>query len=291
MTDLEISEFASRSLLLEASLAPKPGLVTPYDNGSHKDMNFKTFVDSALALGSCFEDCAAIGRAFASRSPEEALPSLKEAGRLGERLMYRATGGVNTHKGAIYLLGFLCAAAGRFAAAGRTPSPEELARTAASFARGVVERELVSRRLAPQSEILTAGERAYLTHGFTGARGEVEGGYPLTLSARSFLRGRSAFMSFDEALVDTLFYIIVRNGDTALWARGGLKGVTAAQELAEKILLDGGVSAAKGQEAIRLAQRVFVEKNLSPGGSADILSSAIFLEVYRSSRSRIDRRY
>jgi triphosphoribosyl-dephospho-CoA synthase len=205
--------------------------------------------------------------------------------------MYRATEGANTHKGAIYLLGFLCAAAGGFAAAERTPSPEILAQTAAFFARGVVGRELASRGLALRSEILTAGERAYLAHGFTGARGEVEGGYPLALSACSFLRGRSVSMSFNKALVDTLFYIIARNGDTALWARGGLEGVGTAQELAEKILLDGGVSAEKGQEAIRLAQRVFVEKNLSPGGSADILSSAIFLEVYRSSRSRIDRRY
>ncbi|MDR1978934.1 MAG: triphosphoribosyl-dephospho-CoA synthase, partial [Synergistaceae bacterium] len=112
---------AVRSLLLEASLAPKPGLVTPYDNGSHKDMNFKTFVDSALALFPCFAECAAAGRAFARRPPEETLPSLREAGRDGEKAMYRATGGVNTHKGAIYLLGFLCAAVGRFQATDLSP--------------------------------------------------------------------------------------------------------------------------------------------------------------------------
>ncbi|MDR1377397.1 MAG: triphosphoribosyl-dephospho-CoA synthase [Synergistaceae bacterium] len=271
MTDREISGLAVRALLLEASLSPKPGLVTPYDNGSHKDMTFKTFVDSALALAPCFESCAAIGRAFASNPPEEALPLLKEAGLWGERLMYRATGGVNTHKGAIYLLGFLCAAAGQAA-----PSPDGMTRTAASFVRGVVQRELASRGRV-KSETLTAGERAYLAHGFTGARGEVEGGYPLTLSALSFLRGRSAFMPFNKALTDTFFFIAARNGDTALWSRGGLEGVDTAQKLAEKILLNGGISAAKGQETIHLAQKIFAEKNLSPGGSADILSSAIFL--------------
>jgi triphosphoribosyl-dephospho-CoA synthase len=105
----------------------------------------------------------------------------------------------------------------------------------------------------------------------------VEGGYPLTLAALSFLHERPAFLSFDEALADTLFYIVARNGDTALWARGGSEGVETAQKLAEEVLLNGGISTAKGQETIHLAEKVFVEKNLSPGGSADILSSMVFL--------------
>lgn len=289
MTDREISGLAVRSLLLEASLAPKPGLVTPRDNGSHRDMNFKTFVDSALALAPCFENCAALGRAFASRLPEAALPFLKEAGLEGERLMRRATGGVNTHKGAIYLLGFLCAAAGRMAhplffsfSSGKAPS---LTSIAASFVRGAVKRELAPLRggQAPIKQApakprprLTAGERAYLAHGFTGARGEVEGGYPLASQAISFLRGLPP-MPLKNALTDTFFFIVSKNGDTNLYARGGIEGLRTAQALAGEILQSGGTGTPEGREKIRLAERIFVEKNLSPGGSADILSSAVFV--------------
>ena len=277
----EISGLAVRALLLEASLAPKPGLVTPYSNGSHKDMHFNTFVDSALALAPCFENCAAVGSAFALSPPEAALPSLKEVGLEGERLMYRATGGVNTHKGAIYLLGFLCAAAGRVARhlsfSGLPLSrstPKELTQVAASFVRGVVERELVP--LSSSKSALTAGERAYIAHGLTGARGEVDGGYPLVLQALSFLRYLPP-LSLKNALTDTFFFIVSKNEDTNLYARGGIEGVRAAQALAGEALRWGGTRTPEGWEKIRLAERIFVEKNLSPGGSADILSSVAFV--------------
>ncbi|MDR1649847.1 MAG: triphosphoribosyl-dephospho-CoA synthase [Synergistaceae bacterium] len=308
MTDREIAGLAVRALILEASLAPKPGLVTPYDNGSHKDMDYAMLKESAFALSRCFMECAAAGRSAARRAPADCRDALREAGLAGEADMYRATGGVNTHKGAIYLLGFLCAALGRLQIQARPPddpgdtSPQGLARTAGAFVQGVVERELLPLTTRRPSTALTAGERAYLALRFTGARGEVEGGYTLTLSALSFLRGRLASMLFDEALADTLFYIVARNGDTVLWARGGPEGIKTARELAEKILLDGGISTEQGRETIRLAEKVFVEKNLSPGGSADILSSAIFLDsaegvrpagardcrdVFRSGRKRI----
>ncbi|MDR1514683.1 MAG: triphosphoribosyl-dephospho-CoA synthase [Synergistaceae bacterium] len=279
MTDREIADFAVRALILEASLAPKPGLVTPYDNGSHKDMDYTMLKKSAFALSRCFMECAAVGRSSSQLPPLDCLDALREAGLAGEADMYRVTGGVNTHKGAIYLLGFLCAALGRLQSNPGDTSPQGLARTAGAFVQGVVERELLPLQATRPQAALTAGERAYLAQGFTGARGEAEGGYPLTLSALSFLRGRAASMTFDEALADTLFYIVERNGDTALWSRGGSEGVETARNLAEKVLMDGGILTAKGRETIRLAEKIFVENNLSPGGSADILSSAIFLEL------------
>ncbi|MDR2175375.1 MAG: triphosphoribosyl-dephospho-CoA synthase [Synergistaceae bacterium] len=275
MTDQAIADSAVRALILEASLAPKPGLVTPYGNGSHKDMDYKMLKKSAFALSHCFTECASIGRNSTPRPPIDSQGILRKAGLAGEADMYRVTKGVNTHKGAIYLLGFLCAALGRTCGDPEL-SPQKLTQTAGAFVQGVVERELLPLTLLRPSK-LTAGERAYLAQKLTGARGEVESGYPLALSALSFLRGRLASMSFNEALADTLFYIVARNGDTVLWARGGPEGLRIAQELAEKVLLDGGISTAKGRETIRFAEKVFVEKNLSPGGSADILSSAIFL--------------
>jgi triphosphoribosyl-dephospho-CoA synthetase len=280
MTEREISDRAVRSLLIEASLAPKPGLVTPYNNGSHKDMSFRTFLDSALALSDCFAECAAIGKTLASRPPDEARALLKRAGLDGEKAMYRATGGVNAHKGAIYLLGFLCAAAGRAGVDGRPVfSPRELAGTAASFVQGSVERELASKKTPGSGETapLTAGERAYVACGLTGARGEAERGYPLALEALDFMRARLLHTSLKNALTDTFFFIVARNEDTNLYARGGTEGLKTAQNLAKEVLREGGSAVLEGREKIKIAERVFVEKNLSPGGSADVLSSAVFL--------------
>ncbi|MDR2523314.1 MAG: triphosphoribosyl-dephospho-CoA synthase [Synergistaceae bacterium] len=275
MPEREISGLAVRSLLLEASLAPKPGLVTPYSNGSHRDMSFGTFVRSALALSNCFTGCAGVGRALSARPPGEARVFLKEIGIKGEKNMYRATGGVNTHKGAIYLLGFLCAAAGRLAGLRGNCTPRELARTGASFVQGVVERELAL--LASPSRLFTAGERAYMAYGLTGARGEVEEGYPLTLKALDFLQARLPRASLKNALTDTFFFIVSRNGDTNLYARGGRDGLETAWSLADGVLRAGGTGTREGWEKIRLTERVFVERNLSPGGSADILSCGVFL--------------
>jgi len=276
MIELEISGLAVRSLLMEAALAPKPGLVTPYDNGSHKDMDFETFARSALALSDCFAECAATGRTLSARPPEESLVVLKKNGIDGEKAMYEVTNGVNTHKGAIYLLGLLCAAAGRIAELQRGRfTPHELAKTAAAFVKGVVERELAN---SPASkEPATAGERAYAAHGLTGARGEAERGYPLTLSALDYLLARVEYMSFEIALTDTFFFIVSRNDDTNIYSRGGMDGLKMAKEYAGEVLLAGGANTSEGRERIRAAERAFVKKNLSPGGSADILSSCVFL--------------
>jgi triphosphoribosyl-dephospho-CoA synthetase len=112
----------------------------------------------------------------------------------------------------------------------------------------------------------------------------VEGGYPLTLEALSYLDTQLSFTQLQlpscrlkDALVDTFFFIVARNSDTNLYARGGLEGVETAKTLAQEVLRSGGVSTPQGREKIRSAEKIFVQKNLSPGGSADILSSTVFL--------------
>jgi triphosphoribosyl-dephospho-CoA synthase len=84
-------------------------------------------------------------------------------------------------------------------------------------------------------------------------------------------------MPLKKALTDAFFFIVSENDDTNLYARGGIEGLRAAQALAGEVLRRGGTRTSEGWEKIRLAERVFVEKNLSPGGSADILSSVVFL--------------
>ena len=102
----DIGRLAIHALLRELTLHPKPGLVSPVDNGAHDDMNVTTFVRSLLALRSYFTAIAAAG------AREATFQELQRLGIEAERKMLAATGGINTHRGAIFCLGFLAAAAG-----------------------------------------------------------------------------------------------------------------------------------------------------------------------------------
>ena len=107
----KISASATESLIKEARTTPKPGLVDTGNNGSHKDMDLEMFIKSASALTPYFKKCIEIGQ-NSTDYPDEIFPELRQEGLLAEQAMYEATGGINTHKGAIYSLGIICGALG-----------------------------------------------------------------------------------------------------------------------------------------------------------------------------------
>lgn len=279
-----IARLAVGSLLKEAAVYPKPGLVTPLDNGSHADMDFQNFIDSAMALLPCFLNCASIGLETLELGAEDVLALLRVTGRQGEWEMLRATGGVNTHKGAIFLLGLLCAAAGRLAAQERESTPRALALTASSFVRGIVGRELADLTL---ERCRTAGERAFVLYGLEGVRGEAERGFPTALRAAGRMREleRNGTLSFRERAAHVLIHIVSENADCNLVARGGLDAMLNVQAEAKEILQAGGMLTPSGRAGIAEMERRLVSRNLSPGGSADILSAALFLEGAHACRT------
>lgn len=114
-----VDRAAWSALVFELTLAPKPGLVTPFSRGSHRDMDHRHFNASIDALNGFFGDCARLAAAGAD------LRALQARGVLAETAMFAATGGINTHKGAIFTLGLLAAAAGRQRARGEH-APAEL---------------------------------------------------------------------------------------------------------------------------------------------------------------------
>ena len=75
-------------------------------------MDVFTFIDSACALRPYFETCARIGLAHRGKDAQACFDALRVPGLLAEDAMRRATGGVNTHKGAIFSLGIACASLG-----------------------------------------------------------------------------------------------------------------------------------------------------------------------------------
>lgn len=253
----EISRLAVQSLLCEVYATPKPGLVDQNGSGSHRDMDLFTFLGSAAALWPYFRRCAALG--LEAESPETLFQQLRKAGLEAESQMLRATGGVNTHKGAIFTLGLLCGAAGMLDPA--SWRPENLCRLCAQMTRGLTRREL-DKKEAPR----TAGERIYQQYGISGARGQAEAGFPgALLGLEALEKGLANGHSFNEALCRSLLAIMAATPDTNLIHRGGME----AQNWVWEILKANPNPADLCPE--------FEKRNLSPGGSADLLAAACFL--------------
>ena len=103
-----IADAAVRALCDEALLTPKPALVDRRGCGAHRDMDLPMILRSALTLRATFENVARC--AITASTKTNLRERLTEIGLRGEREMLAATGGVNTHRGAIWTLGLLCAA-------------------------------------------------------------------------------------------------------------------------------------------------------------------------------------
>ena len=102
-----LASSATRALLAELATTPKPGLVDRENSGAHRDLTYARLEYSALALEPVFTE---IATAAQGERPSLALREhLGEIGRRGERRMLVATGGCNTHRGALWALGLLVA--------------------------------------------------------------------------------------------------------------------------------------------------------------------------------------
>ncbi len=98
-----IGQAAAAALRMELDLTPKPGLIDATDSGAHRDMNYGTMVRSIDALRPYFIRLALLGYRAESPSAEEVITLGLEA----EKSMFNATGGINTHKGALFSLGLM----------------------------------------------------------------------------------------------------------------------------------------------------------------------------------------
>lgn len=265
-----IAELAERSLVLEIETYPKPGLVSHVDTGSHADMNAATFERSAAVLRPYFAELADAG----ARDADMAV--LRKIGLRAEHAMLAATGGVNTHRGAIFGLGLLCAAAGRRMASG----PTAPARTM-TLGAGVARRwgtEILGGPRLPDSH----GERASRRYGVGGARREAADGfttvYRVGLPALRRAR-RSVPDDAHAARVDACFALIAALDDTNLLHRGGQAGLDFARATARAFVARGGIRARDWRLHAVAAHRAFVARRLSPGGAADLLAMSVFVDA------------
>ncbi|KRN22519.1 triphosphoribosyl-dephospho-CoA synthase [Lacticaseibacillus camelliae] len=270
----QLANFATRALLYEVSVNPKPGLVDPVSAGPHPDMTVFTFIDSSLSLQPYLQFCATAGAGWTAELPA-LFQQLRPAGVQAEKAMYQATGGVNTHKGAIFSLGILVAATAYQQAA---PGAASVQAVVQQMLAGLTEQDFAHTAGKPAAA-LTAGEKLYLAHGLTGVRGEAEAGYP-SVFAHGLPTLKQAQGSLNERLLDSLLAIVAHFEDTNLIHRAGTTAVVAdAQAQAQAILDAGGTHTDAGKKLLAQMNSDFLRRNLSLGGSADMLILTTFLAL------------
>lgn len=256
-----IVDLAIKSLIQEVSLHPKPGLVDPIDCGAHDDMDYYTFIDSCFALAPGFRKYYQTGSAHQG-SPRALFDKIRSVGMANEKSMFLATGNVNTHKGANFLYGVAIAAIAYLG----EPTLDELREVIKQMTAGIVEEELAS-----LTTFHTHGEKVYQELGYTGIRGEVEEGLPLVFeTALPIIRQKK---NYQQNLKHALLALIQLNNDSNMLKRGGIEGLTYGKELAQRSYEDI-------DEHIQMMNKEFIKKNLNPGGTADLLALAIFLNLY-----------
>ncbi|WP_242008101.1 triphosphoribosyl-dephospho-CoA synthase MdcB [Sphingomonas ginsenosidivorax] len=259
-----IGRRASDGLRAEVALYPKPGLVSPVDSGAHDDMDAAVMIRSADTLEPWF---AALARAGAAGS---GMGRLRAIGIEAEAAMMAATGGVNTHRGAIFGMGLLCAAAGfraRYGAGG----------TLGAIVAGRWGREIGQGPVALHSHGSVVARR----HATGGARAEAAGGFPslYRIALPALAEGRRLAADPDAHRVHALFALIVGVDDTNLLYRGGSDGLAFAQAKARGFLDAGSVAAPGWRDRAIAIHRAFAARRLSPGGCADLLAMALFVEA------------
>jgi triphosphoribosyl-dephospho-CoA synthase len=274
-----IASLAQRAILYEVSTTPKPGLVDRDNSGAHKDMDFFTFMASSSALYRGMYDCTMEGLYFKEEESTILLDRIRIPGIQCEKAMFEATNGVNTHKGIIFSLGILCAAAGNlYEKSGTVKIPvEELCEKVKKLAENLTSRDFAG---IHNKKVLTHGERLYKEYGYKGIRGEVEGGF-LTVREKAvpILRNweKDKAASLNDLFLEILLNIMTVSEDTNIIIRGGRESLAYVKTEAYDFLQSGGMNHPKAIDKLTNMNEKFIDKNISPGGSADLLAVSIFL--------------
>jgi triphosphoribosyl-dephospho-CoA synthase len=261
-----LAELAWQSLIAEAELTPKPGLVDGRGSGSHSDLSLDLMKRSADAIAPYFTRMA-----LASAGAQMDITLRAEVARIGrdaEAAMLRATSGSNAHKGAIWILGLLVCAA----SLSEGSDPEFVAEAAGYLAR-------LPDRAGPQ--VVSHGDVVLHRYGAAGARGEAWGNFPhvvkIGLPALKAAR-RISRTEWDSRLA-ALLAIMSHLDDTCVLYRGGTEAQTIVHKGADRVIKLGGPGSPNGNAALIALGQELVRLRISPGGSADLLAATLFLDA------------
>ncbi len=285
MSSYMIGRLCRQAMLLEVYTTPKPGLVDRNNSGAHRDMDVALFERSTEVLEPFFVEYAVTGRELYEESPEEILRCIRPIGIRAEEAMFAATCGVNTHKGMIFSLGILATAVGYCLARNdslrhgfrmaRNVSLDEILKVAAQIAAPAWRDDFRNMKLDVY-HIPTAGEKQFYAHGIGGIRKEAADGFPSVVHyswpilANALDRGYDWNQAGAMAILNLMAYVT----DTNMVKRSSLEEQRAMQEKI-RAMLEAPEGVTSGQ--VLALDQEFIEKNLSPGGCADLLALTYFL--------------
>jgi triphosphoribosyl-dephospho-CoA synthase len=262
----QLAELALQALVAEAELTPKPGLVDRRGSGAHSDLSLDIMRRSASAIAPYFTAMAAAS--CIAPMDQSLRAEVAAIGREAEAAMLRETGGSNAHKGAIWVLGLLVTAA----AQSSSLHPGAIAKDAGLLAQ------------LPDSahpQLVSHGDLVRSRYGAMGAKGEAYAGFPhvVKVGLPALRAARECRLSETNSRLSSLLAIIASLEDTCVLYRGGDKGLHTVKQGAREVLASGGPGCDAGDEMLRRFDRALFAKNISPGGSADLLAATLFLDA------------
>jgi triphosphoribosyl-dephospho-CoA synthase len=274
-----LASLAQRAILYEVSTTPKPGLVDRENNGAHRDMDFFTFMASSSALYRGLYECALEGLNFEEADSTKLLDRIRIPGINCERAMFETTNGINTHKGIIFSMGILCAVTGKLHRrdGNKNFNIEDICDEVKEISRDLTLKDFKD---VLNKEVLTYGERLYKEYGFKGIRGEVESGFnTVRKNAVNLMREWAIKKQFsmNDLFLEVILNLMAESEDTNVITRGGLESLEYVKSTSRKFLQSGGMKQPNAVEILEELNQDFIKRNISPGGSADLLAVGIFL--------------
>jgi len=262
----QLAELALQALVAEAELTPKPGLVDRRGSGAHSDLSLDIMRRSASAIAPYFTAMAAAS--CIAPMDQSLRAEVAAIGREAEAAMLRETGGSNAHKGAIWVLGLLVTAT----AQSGSLDPGAIAEDAGLLAQ-------LPDSARPQ--LVSHGDLVRSRYGAKGARGEACAGFPhvVKVGLPVLRAARECGLSETNSRLSSLLAIMASLEDTCVLYRGGDEGLQTVKQGAREVLASGGPGCAAGDEMLRRFDRALSARNISPGGSADLLAATLFLDA------------
>ncbi|MBR7063989.1 MAG: triphosphoribosyl-dephospho-CoA synthase [Treponema sp.] len=305
-----IESLVYKSLLEELYTTPKPGLVDLHDNGSHTDMDVKLFEKSAKGISPFFGEMSELSKNWKS-DLENLFLEVRQIGMRAEKKMFELTNGVNTHKGAIFTLGLLASAVGYVLGKNEQIGREEQAKTI--FSVFDVSKKMCSKILQKEFSFLgecssveasssvnkkfTNGEKLFLRYGERGVRGIALDGFsivrektlPLMIrlsknknSEKDEIFEKKETFEKNEPFenrrnIRVLLESMQKLNDTNVISRSSYNDLHWLQNESAKIILNKIELSDDDIKKVSAFNRGCIARNISPGGSADILSATLFL--------------
>lgn len=272
----KISNIAIKSMLYEVAATPKPGLVDRNNSGSHRDMDFFTFLNSISVLSSYFYNCVKAGIEFKGEDYKDLLKDIRPIGIRAEKSMFQSTNGINTHKGIIFSEGIIAVAVGSLYNEGSDFNLNKVIDRVKLISCGIT-KELEN---TDKNMELTYGEKLFIKFGVKGIRGEVEEGFKTVLNfSYPFFKNLVEENKYEinDIMVQTLLNLMVYTEDSNILGRHNMDILNFTKESAKKALNLGGIFTDEGKSFIVTLDDVFIKKNISPGGSADLLAVTLML--------------